>query len=352
MTCPPTSPPRKTWRWQARLSLRSMSTVVALCVATAACGEAKQPAVAEEPAPQSNRAWMSGVACAEGDPNAAFGPWRGEPVTIAGIWADKDEPNQRHVYWMDQFADWAGSMDIAPGILDRSEKSTETYAEAARGAYDERWRHAMQSVHRRWGNKSTIYIRPAHEMNGNWYRWAVNASNVEDFKRAWIRYHAIVQAELVAKGKDAKLVFNPNWDSHSNVSIDTIYPGDAYVDVIGVDYYDHFPSTDDRAEWQAKLHSTRNQSPRGIGAWREWAAGKGKPMAFPEWGVRPEAAHDNPFFVRQMHEFFRRHAGSGPGQVIYEIYFNCYDATRLNPRTRVPSAAVEYQRLKWGTPQP
>lgn len=293
-------------------------------------------------------AWLSGVACPEGAPNAGFGTWRGSPVTIAGIWADKDEPNQRHLYWLDGFRDWDGHLDIAPGMLDRSPGSAETYAEAARGAYDERWRHAMRSLHERWGRKKTVFIRPAHEMNGSWYRWAVRSGNVDDFKRAWQRFHAIVQAELVAKGRDARLVFNPNWDSHADVPVDVIYPGDALVDVIGVDVYDHYPSTTDAAGWEAKLHSTRNRSPRGIEAWRQWAAARGKPIAFPEWGLNPEKASDNPFFIRQMNDFFRRHAGSGPGQVLYEIYFNCYEQTRLEPRSGVGRSALQYRELPWG----
>ena len=54
----------------------------------------------------------------------------------------------------------------------------------------------------------TIYMRPMHEMNGNWYPWGgtVNGNSPETFKRAWRRMHDIFRRE----GADnVRWVFTP-----------------------------------------------------------------------------------------------------------------------------------------------
>jgi hypothetical protein len=54
-----------------------------------------------------------------------------------------------------------------------------------------------------------------------------------------------------------------------------------------------------------------------------FAAAKGKPMTFPEWGlVKRRDGHgggDNPYFVRRMHKWIQTHP------VAYHLYFESRD---------------------------
>jgi hypothetical protein len=292
--------------------------------------------------------WLSGACCEEAA-NGSFGNWRGEPVTIATTWGDTDAANQTYMWGMDIYTNWNQGLDIAPGFIAKG--TSENMAGAASGAYEGRWRQAMANVRAKWGQKKVMYIRPAHEMNGNWYPWSVTPANVNDFKRAWVRYYNIIQQELVQKGYNAKVVINFNKDPVSSVPTEQMWPGDQYVDVVGVDFYDMWPSYPNQAAWDADFMATEN-GPRGLGTWQQFARSHGKPLSFPEWGANPGSLSDNPFYIQKMHQFFTANAGTGPGQVLYEIYFNTnangvYKGA-IYPSTLVPNAAAMYRSLTFG----
>jgi mannan endo-1,4-beta-mannosidase len=95
--------------------------------------------------------------------------------------------------------------------------------------------HQLAGFHR------TVYLRFAHEMNGSWYPWAeaVNGNNPGDYRRAWRHVHDLL--EPIA-GKRVKWVWSPNIVGGvpaSSPSLSELYPGDAYVDYVGVTGYSH-----------------------------------------------------------------------------------------------------------------
>jgi hypothetical protein len=286
---------------------------------------------------------------------AAFGAWRGEPTTIFGCWADSrtSAAVQATPDCIKGAGSWTGDIDLAVGMITNGE----SISAAASGAYEARWRSMVTGIRANWGNKRTIYIRPAHEFNGNWFPWSVTPSNVNQWKQAWIRYHNIIKTELKDKGYNAKVVLSYNWDSHnSGVSVDTVWPGDQYVDVVGVDKYDVWwgtnpPTTiNTLARWNEDLGRTDHSGNMGLNEWKKFATSHGKPLGFPEWGLSDKTAGDNPFWIQQMHSWFAANAGSGPGQVLYEVYFNIsgYGATKLYPNPESPNAAEKYRSLVWG----
>jgi hypothetical protein len=185
-------------------------------------------------------------------------------------------------------------------------------------------------------------------MNGTWYPWSVNSGNAANFRAAWARYHKIVQEELVSQGKSAKMVLNFNKDPVNSATAEQIYPGNAYVDVIGVDFYDMYPNYPNQGAWDNHYMAMKNGSPHGIGAWKAFALSKGKPLSFSEWGIHMGNSFDNPFYIEKMHQFFQANAGTGAGQVLYETYFNTWDTIQIYPTTRAPNAAAKYRSLTWG----
>jgi hypothetical protein len=87
-----------------------------------------------------------------------------------------------------------------------------------------------------------VYVRPWPEMNGDWTTFQPTPAGEKphggtpaEFIAAW-RY---VVTYLRARGAtNLRWVFNPTTDTYPGTTdIRTIYPGDAYVDVLGLDGY-------------------------------------------------------------------------------------------------------------------
>lgn len=97
---------------------------------------------------------------------------------------------------------------------------------------------------RRWARQirdfgHTVLFRPMCEMNGNWTSWSgtVNGNTPDDYIPAWRHIHDIFVEEGAI---NAKFVWAPNRDGDyaSAVSTwNTYYPGDAYVDYVGINGY-------------------------------------------------------------------------------------------------------------------
>lgn len=85
----------------------------------------------------------------------------------------------------------------------------------------------------------TIWLRPFHEMNGNWvsYGGTVNGNEPGDFIPAWRHVVNIFKQE---GANNVKFVWSPNANSIPNTpenAISKYFPGDYYVDIIGIDGY-------------------------------------------------------------------------------------------------------------------
>jgi hypothetical protein len=75
-----------------------------------------------------------------------------------------------------------------------------------------------------------VQIRFAHEMNGNWYKWSQGST--DDYKANWRRVYGLV------KGIAPNVLMN--WAPFAyNIGkpYDQYYPGDQYVDIVGIDLY-------------------------------------------------------------------------------------------------------------------
>jgi len=81
---------------------------------------------------------------------------------------------------------------------------------------------------------SPFLFRPWWESNGSWYSWGQSP----DFVAAWQRFHDLVVAEGATNVTWAWVV-NTIWEEDGEAKADPTpyYPGDAYVDWVGVDAY-------------------------------------------------------------------------------------------------------------------
>jgi len=99
---------------------------------------------------------------------------------------------------------------------------------------------------------SPLFLRPMHEMNGDWYPWCgtVNGNTSHDYILAWRHLHA---AFASAGARNVRWVWSPYVASYPAVpgnSLRAFYPGDPYVDVTALDGY-NWGTRDGQFSWQS-----------------------------------------------------------------------------------------------------
>jgi hypothetical protein len=109
----------------------------------------------------------------------------------------------------------------------------------ARGVYDAYFEEAADAVR---DFKDPVFISINHEMNGTWYPFseAYPGSNVtaQDYIAAWRR---IVDVFRRKGANNAAFVWAPNVPDVGPVPYTSYYPGDDYVDWVGVSFYSGNP---------------------------------------------------------------------------------------------------------------
>ena len=102
------------------------------------------------------------------------------------------------------------------------------------GTYDSyitKWAQAARA----WGHP--FFLRFAWEMNGNWESWSevTNGNSAGQYVRAWRHVHDIFTTNSVT---NVTWVWSPNVENaQTPIPLAEVYPGDAYVDWIGIDGY-------------------------------------------------------------------------------------------------------------------
>lgn len=81
-----------------------------------------------------------------------------------------------------------------------------------------------------------VAIRFAHEMNGTWFPWseALNGNRPGDYVKAWRHVH---DRFVLAGATNAIWVWSPNLVGEKTLELSSLYPGDAYVDWVGLSGY-------------------------------------------------------------------------------------------------------------------
>ncbi len=170
-------------------------------------------------------------------------------------------------------------------------------------------------------------IRVGWEHNGTWNTWSSHTD--PDSYAAYFRRIVNVFRSV-----------SPNFYFEWNVNVRYMaidmrtYPGDAYVDVIGMDIYDSSYGATQRDEvdrWNTYLDRTT-----GLKWHRDFAAAHGKPMAYSEWGLTDNhldgVNHDDPYFIMKMLEWI------AVNDVAYATYFHSREFKLSN----YPNAKSQY----------
>lgn len=114
----------------------------------------------------------------------------------------------------------------------------------AAGQYDgyiRSWASALHSV------DGTVLLRFDHEMNGTWNSWSPRPGQTAgDYVAAFRHVHDLFAA---AGDTNVKFVWSPNVDYPGASPLGPLYPGDSYVDYVGIDGYNW--GTLDGHTWQS-----------------------------------------------------------------------------------------------------
>lgn len=116
----------------------------------------------------------------------------------------------------------------------------------AAGVHDPRLQAWATSI-KTWGKP--IWLRFAHEMNGNWYPWgeAVDGNSPGDYVAA---FRHVVDVFDAVGATNVTWVWNPNVVYPDSTALAGLYPGDAYVDWVGIDGY-NFGTSQAWSTWQS-----------------------------------------------------------------------------------------------------
>lgn len=93
------------------------------------------------------------------------------------------------------------------------------------------------------GDDRRAYLRFAHEMNANWYPWAADmgGNRPGDYIAMWRRVHDAFNLQGIDSTR-LQWVWAPNRSDVGAFKAEDFYPGNAYVDWVGLDGYNRPPS--------------------------------------------------------------------------------------------------------------
>jgi hypothetical protein len=177
-------------------------------------------------------------------------------------------------------------------------------------------------------------IRLGPEMNGKWENDNLGHNRTQWHR--WAAYFAqIVRTMRSVKGAHFLFDWNVNAGTWTTVPLADYYPGDAYVDIIGLDLYDmsglQLPPVGSPERWQALV-----SEPLGLTEVYGFAARHHKPLSFPEWATVSTQGDDGKY-VAHMGEFIATH------DVAYQSWFDSGDDDiyQLN-KSEAPHSVAAY----------
>jgi Glycosyl hydrolase family 26 len=113
------------------------------------------------------------------------------------------------------------------------------------GAWDSQIRSFAQGA-KAWGHP--FFLRFASEMNGSWTPWSEwsNGNSMGQYAQMWRHVHQIFTA---VGATNVTWVWCPNTEDSTTIPLHELYPGNAYVDWVGMDGY-NFSSGIPGAPWR------------------------------------------------------------------------------------------------------
>ncbi len=320
-------------------------------------------------------------------PTDEFGNWLnrkalwtvlGQTLTIhkigVAVWPDYHHQDYAKIghYVIDE--SWTKWVEAVPGrrlvivwpmlLSDTVQSFDETLDKGAQGAYNDHWTNlAKFLVSRNLGN--SIMCMGHFNMDVPWK--IQNETDAANFIKYW---QQIVTTMRAVPGAE-KLQFDWfGFNEKTSYPLESVYPGDAYVDYVGVMLIDRsfdksiypIPANATESEildhrkkaWASYCSATEN----GLDAFKALAQAHKKPLTIPLWSLFTDhyadgtvsTGGDNTYFVQQMYNYIRNPANN----VSFSCYLDSYPGcTKLTPSKTYPAAypkSAELFHQLWGIP--
>jgi len=185
-------------------------------------------------------------------------------------WQKMKDPS----WFISQFAGSNYSMIWGVSIL--PSEGNYSLAAGATGAYNQYFVTLAQGLVS--GGEGNSIIRLGWEFNEGWPVWAAKGQ-AANFVSYW---QQIVTSMRSVPGANFRFEWNPASGDQGAGNLASYYPGNQYVDLIGLDVYDiswgSYPGA-------ASEFSTIETEPYGLNWLASFATQQGKPMTLPEWGL-------------------------------------------------------------------
>jgi hypothetical protein len=337
--------------WRAVDTIAEEPTTASSSSPSAAVADAAESARKLIARPRAAGEWpgTNGLSGVNGDPvlDAAhvksFCAARGRPCKVAQTYTDRTsyEAMTSGTSWtFTFFAGFDGALVISQGLVPAGGEGD--LAGCAAGDYNAYWRN-FGSLMVKYGRGDSV-VRLGWEFNESTMAWRATDTKV------WIACYRNAADNIRATNPAVLLDWTINGHGTPKNLCGGLstncYPGDDYVDIIGIDNYDHYPWASTRAVFDRTA-----AKPEGLTWLYDFARTHGKPFSVGEWGVVPtgDAGTENPNFVGWMHDWFATHAPN----LAYEAYFSDCGAGGVQSslfRTdtgciRNPQSAAAYRTL-------
>lgn len=260
---------------------------------------------------------------------------RGRKVDVITVFPSRESWNNMQSTWfMDSEripAGYQGTLDVGVPLW----PDNGNLATAKAGGYNAEWEKLARNISAKYPN---AYIRLGWEMNLPGWKAAAWANQSEDWKAA---YRQAVGA-IRKGGPNLRIAWVVNEGPGQTGTADArvFYPGDQYVDYIGMDAYDWWPGY----TTEANIAKHRDEA-YGWNFWMQFARDHGKKFVLPEWGVapaNPASGGDNPKYINFVYSWLEKNRDN----IAYESYFqetDGYIRSDLFTGTS-PKATAEYKR--------
>jgi len=177
-------------------------------------------------------------------------------------------------------------------------------------------------------------IRLGHEMNGTWEN-----DDLGTTMASWHQWGRCFAQEVKSMRAVPGGHFLFDWNvngRYRDIPLADYYPGNAYVDIIGISQYDesgyYLPPVGSAARWKALV-----SEPMGLNVVYAFARKHHKPLSVPEWATVVKLGDDGNY-VAHMGEYFATH------DIAYQAWFNVPDDNICLLNAEAPHALAAYIR--------
>lgn len=175
-------------------------------------------------------------------------------------------------------------------------------------------------------------IRLGAEANANWETDFIGSTTQD--QRAWAKcFDNEVTGFRAARGSHFLIDWNPN-ACVENIPYDNWYPGNAYVDILGLDFYD-----DSCTQYGTPISfADLSNEPVSLTHFMAYANAHNKPMSLPEWGLIASNSADDPNYI------------AGVGAIVdknnfaFEAYFDAGATGTIELSPSTPGSLAAFQQ--------